>query len=88
MGYLKRDDLPFYYALADAFTVGDAYHASVFGPTDPNRMFLFSGTNGVSVGKDGRHTLSNVDDGNETSCMSRDKKNWKSPICGRLTRNV
>jgi len=79
MGYLSRKELPFYYALADAFTIGDAYYASVFGPTDPNRMFLFSGTNGVSVGRDGRHTLSNVDDGNETSCMSRDKKEWKSP---------
>lgn len=79
MGYLRRDDLPFYYALADAFTIGDAYHASVFGPTDPNRMFLFTGTSGVSVGQDGRHALSNVDDGNETSCMQRDKKGWKSP---------
>ena len=79
MGYLTRADLPFYYALADAFTVGDAYHASVFGPTDPNRLFLFSGTNGVSIGKDGRHALSNVDDGNETGSMLRDKKNWKSP---------
>lgn len=79
MGYLTRTDLPFYYALADAFTVGDAYHASVFGPTDPNRLFLFSGTNGVSVGKDGRHALSNVDDGNETGSMLRDKKGWKSP---------
>lgn len=79
MGYLTRADLPFYYALADAFTVGDAYHASVFGPTDPNRMYLFSGTNGISVGQDGRHALSNVDDGNETACMSRDKKDWKSP---------
>lgn len=79
MGYLTRADLPFYYAFADAFTVGDAYHASVFGPTDPNRLFLFSGTNGVSVGKDGRHALSNVDDGNETGSMLRDKKNWKSP---------
>ncbi|MBC3873824.1 phosphocholine-specific phospholipase C [Undibacterium flavidum] len=79
MGYLSRAELPFYYALADAFTVGDAYFASVFGPTDPNRMYLFSGTNGVSVGHDGRHALSNVDDGNETACMSRDKKEWKSP---------
>ncbi len=79
MGYLSRQELPFYYALADAFTVGDAYHASLFGPTDPNRMFLFSGTNGVSVDQDGRHALSNVDDGNETACMSRDKKDWKSP---------
>ena len=29
MGFLNRDDLPFHYALADAYTVGDAYHCSV-----------------------------------------------------------
>jgi phospholipase C len=45
MGYYTRADLPFYYALADAFTINDAYHCSVFGPTDPNRLFWLSGTN-------------------------------------------
>ncbi|HEY6922886.1 MAG TPA: alkaline phosphatase family protein, partial [Steroidobacteraceae bacterium] len=29
--------------LADAFTVGDAYHCSVMGPTNPNRTYLWSG---------------------------------------------
>ncbi len=42
MGYYARSDLPFYYALADAFTVCDAYHCSVLGPTDPNRVMLMS----------------------------------------------
>jgi phospholipase C len=45
MGYFDRSDLPFYYALADAFTICDAYHCSVFGATDPNRMFMLTGTN-------------------------------------------
>jgi phospholipase C len=45
MGYYTRADLPFYYALADAFTINDAYHCSVLGPTDPNRLFWLSGTN-------------------------------------------
>ena len=44
MGFLARDDLPFYYALADAFTLCDGYHASVLGPTHPNRLFLMSGS--------------------------------------------
>jgi len=35
MGYYTRQDLPFYYALADAFTLCDGYHCSVIGPTDP-----------------------------------------------------
>ena len=45
MGYYTRDDLPFYYALADAFTLCDGYHCSVLGPTHPNRVFWISGTN-------------------------------------------
>jgi phospholipase C len=45
MGYFNRTDLPFYYALADAFTICDNYHCSVLGPTDPNRVVALSGTN-------------------------------------------
>ncbi len=44
MGYLTRDDSPYRYALADAFTIGDAYHCSVIGPTMPNRLMWLSGT--------------------------------------------
>jgi phospholipase C len=44
MSYYTRADLPYYYALADAFTIGDGYHCSVLGPTDPNRMMQISGT--------------------------------------------
>ena len=43
MAYFKRDDIPFHWALADAFTVCDGYHASMMGPTWPNRMFLMTG---------------------------------------------
>ncbi|MCC6870390.1 MAG: phospholipase C, phosphocholine-specific [Burkholderiales bacterium] len=44
MGYHTRADLPFHYALADAFTICDAYHCSVLGPTWPNRMYWMTGT--------------------------------------------
>ena len=44
MGYLTRDDLPFDYALADAFTICDNYYCSVLGPTHPNRLFSVSAT--------------------------------------------
>ena len=44
MGFYDRSDLPFYYALADAFTICDNYHCSVLGPTDPNRLMALSGT--------------------------------------------
>jgi phospholipase C len=43
MGYLTREDVPYHFALADAFTVGDGYHCSVFGPTNPNRCYLWTG---------------------------------------------
>jgi phospholipase C len=44
MGYLKREDVAFHYALADAFTICDAYHCSVHANTAPNRIYLWSGT--------------------------------------------
>jgi phospholipase C len=44
MGYYERADLPFWYSLADAFTICDNYHCSVFGPTHPNRLHAWSGT--------------------------------------------
>jgi phospholipase C len=44
MGYYTRDDIPFHYALADAFTICDQYHSSVMGPTWPNRLYWMTGT--------------------------------------------
>jgi phospholipase C len=37
MGFYTQDDLPFYYALAQTFSVSDRYFAPVLGPTFPNR---------------------------------------------------
>lgn len=44
MGYYTREDLPFYYALADAFTVCDQHYCSVMTSTSPNRCVFWSGT--------------------------------------------
>jgi len=44
MGYHTRGDIPFQFALAEAFTICDAYHCSVMGPTWPNRMYWMTGT--------------------------------------------
>ncbi|MFD3835751.1 phosphocholine-specific phospholipase C [Streptomyces sp. NPDC058642] len=46
MAYLTRADIPFHYALADAFTVCDAYHCSFIGSTDPNRYYMWTGYTG------------------------------------------
>jgi phospholipase C len=43
MGYFKQADIPFHWALAAAFTLCDAYHCSVLGPTNPNRLYMWSG---------------------------------------------
>ena len=43
MGYFREDDIPFHWALARAFTLCDNYHCSVFGPTDPNRLYMWTG---------------------------------------------
>jgi phospholipase C len=44
MGYHTRADIPFQFALAEAFTICDAYHCSMLGPTWPNRMYWMTGT--------------------------------------------
>jgi phospholipase C len=44
MGHYMREDLPFYYALADAFTVCDQSFCSAMTSTTPNRSFFWTGT--------------------------------------------
>ncbi|ULQ52724.1 phosphocholine-specific phospholipase C [Flavihumibacter fluvii] len=44
MGYYTRQDIPFYYALADAFTVCDQNFCSALTGTTPNRLYFWSGT--------------------------------------------
>ena len=46
MGYFTRADLPFQYAVADAFTICDGYHQAILAPTSPNRMYFWTGTSG------------------------------------------
>lgn len=45
MGYYTQADIPFQFALADLFTVCDAYHCAFQGGTNPNRVFAWTGTN-------------------------------------------
>ncbi|CAO3608844.1 unnamed protein product [Cunninghamella echinulata] len=44
MGYLVRSQIPYQYALSDAFTTCDAYHQTVIGSTNPNRVHWMSGS--------------------------------------------
>jgi len=45
LGYFGRQDIPFQFAMAEAFTLCDAYHCSFHGGTNTNRLFLWTGTN-------------------------------------------
>jgi len=51
MGYYNRADIPYYYAVADAFTICDNYFCSVMGPTDPNRLYTMA----TSLDPDGKN---------------------------------
>lgn len=44
MGHYTREDIPFYYALADAFTVCDQNFCSTLTGTSPNRCYFWAGT--------------------------------------------
>lgn len=44
LGYYTREDIPFYYALADAFTVCDQNFCSSLTGTNPNRLHFWTGT--------------------------------------------
>jgi phospholipase C len=66
MAHLTRSDIPYHYALADAFTVCDAYHCSLLGATDPNRYHMWTGWVG-NDGKNGGPVIDNAEAGYDWS---------------------
>jgi phospholipase C len=64
MGYYTRGDLPFYYALADAFTICDAYFGSSISGTLANRLYAMSGTLDPD-GKNGGPVLNTPESSNQ-----------------------
>lgn len=69
MGCYDRRDLPFYYALADAFTVCDQNFCSSLTGTTPNRLHLWTGTIRARPSTDAKANVRNedVDYGSEAS---------------------
>jgi phospholipase C len=80
MTYHTRADLPYQYALADAFTVLDNYHCSLLGPTDPNRYHMWTGWVG-NDGKGGGPVITNAEAGYDWSTyperLQRAGIDWK-----------
>jgi phospholipase C len=66
MAHYDRGDIPFQFALAEAFTVCDAYYCSLLGPTDPNRYHMWTGWTG-NDGKNGGPVLNNAEAGYDWS---------------------
>jgi len=50
MGYYNANDLPYYYELATQFATSDRFYASAPTNTQPNRMYMFTGTSFGHVG--------------------------------------
>ncbi len=44
IGFYTQAELPFYYDVAETFAIDDHYHASVIGPTLPNRLYYMAAT--------------------------------------------
>ena len=85
MGYMTRADIPFQFALADAFTVLDHYHCSVIGDTAPNRHMWMSGTidpNGLAGGP----SLSTSGPSNQFSWTTYPKRLSDAGVSWRIYR--
>jgi len=60
MGYYTREDIPFYYAMADAFTVCDQNFCSAMTSTNPNRLFSWAGTVKEEQTRDAKAIMRNL----------------------------
>jgi phospholipase C len=79
MAYYRGSDLPYYHALASAFTICDAYHCSTLTQTYPNRLHLWTGCNGGgAVG--GEPEMSNYgEDETPSADMAEDRPMAQGP---------
>ena len=57
MGYFTRNEIPFQYAVADAFTICDGYHQAIMAPTSPNRMYFWTGTSSGLISNPGDYEV-------------------------------
>ena len=72
LGYYNREDIPFYYSLADAFTICDQNFCSSLTGTTPNRLFLWTGTIRAEQSHESQANVSNSDVGYEKEVI------WKT----------
>lgn len=75
MGHYLGGDIPFQFALAEAFTLCDAYFSSMQCGTNSNRLFLFTGTNDPT-GAGGGPAISNSHDSFPDQGGAKDAYRW------------
>ncbi|CEO42143.1 phospholipase C, phosphocholine-specific [Photobacterium kishitanii] len=75
MGYFCEQELAFQFALANNFTLCDAYHCSLHTGTNPNRVMFWTGTNDA-YGKRGGPVLTNANEDFHHDKNLSDKENY------------
>jgi len=80
MGYYTRADIPFQFALAEAFTLCDAYHCSVMGPTGVNRLYWMTGT----MNPGGRYLHSITTDGYPLDWTTYPERLEQAGVCWKV----
>lgn len=71
LGYYNRQDIPFYYELADGFTVCDQHFCSALTGTNPNRLYFWTGTIRAEQNENSRANVWNED-------MDYETLSWKT----------
>ncbi len=87
LGHYRRDDLPFYYALADAFTVCDQAFCSSLTGTTPNRLHLWTGTIRRDVNDVARVENSDTDYDREASWTTFPERLQDAGVSWRIYQN-
>jgi phospholipase C len=78
MGYYTEDDLPFYYSLANTFTLANRWFCSVPAQTYPNRRFFMAGTASGIVSTDIDNVTTYPPNGTIWDLLSANGVSWKN----------
>lgn len=89
LGFYNREDIPFYYAMADAFTVCDQNFCSSLTGTTPNRLYLWTGTvrEKPSILSKANVRNEDVDYGSEASWTTFPERLEENGISWRIYQN-
>jgi len=87
LGHYTREDLPFYYSLADAFTVCDQAFCSSLTGTTPNRLFLWTGNIRANASDTARVLNDDTDYGVEAAWKTFPERLEDAGVSWRIYQN-